>query len=388
MAGSGEGDTLVSEAPVTVAVPVPVPAPGSKKRSSAKPKSKGEPSKKRARAAAATTTTTTAASTKKASKKNDAAAMDAPLPDSGDDTGSDAEKPGSNGGVVRRPRRRPAPPPPTSVVPASPRRLPPPPPVPAYAAVLDILNSPHGQLNDEVFDTFVPLILAQCSDDVAGTRRELEARRDMLVFTPLRLQAVLSDYYHRRLTNSDTVFTKLGTTREAVAAASLLVAIVHGPMTEEHATSLRLYGQARGDSASASAADGDDDDALPSSASNFHWSVVVYSRKLNMAYHYDSNHPMNRDRCIEVLGVLQKSGVLPPDASDVATPAFFPTQKKYWECGYYVLTALIIMADNSSPEPLTESDIAVYHHFFSTIHHAKGCLIKDRLRAMLVYSLV
>lgn len=413
---ASDGDVRVSVAP-TQSAGVPSPTTTTKKRASNN-NPKGGSTKKRARLAGSTDGPLAAAgggAKKKVPKKSASkslsqapppppasakASSTAALPDSGEDDDTDAPATEgdstSNGDTtaVRRPQRRRVSP--TLVAtPGQPPPPPPPPPTqaqPLYAGVLDIINSAHRQLNDEVFDTFVPLILSQHSDD-DGVARE---RRDIVVFTPLRLQTVLSDYYRRRhtsYTSADTVFAKLGTTREAVAAASLLVAIIHGPMTEEHVANWRLYDQGRrrggADSASASA------DATASSSadsrsptSNYHWSVVVYSRKLNMAYHYDSNHPLNKDRCLEVLGVLQKMGVLPPNASEVATPAFFPSQKKFWECGYYVLTALVIMADNPHPDPLTENDIVTYHHFFNTIHHENGCLIKDRLRTMLLYSLV
>jgi hypothetical protein len=138
-----------------------------------------------------------------------------------------------------------------------------------------------------------------------------------------------------------------------------------------------------GEDASASAASAA---PQPPATVNFHWSVLVYSRANNMAYHYDSNFPMNMERCVEVHGVLRATGVLPKDAYEVANPAFFPRQKEMWECGYYVLIALLIISDNAQPTPLSDIDIDTYHLIFNTIHNEKECLIRDRLRSMLLYS--
>ena len=80
---------------------------------------------------------------------------------------------------------------------------------------------------------------------------------------------------------------------------------------------------------------------------------------------------------------LRALGVLPDEAHDLATPAFFPQQKEYWECGYYALVALLILAEKPVAAPITEADVETYAPFFETVTNASNCFMKQRLGGLL-----
>lgn len=298
-------------------------------------------------------------STKKARTENETVRPAAPLADSGDEApASPASTPAPSGPTaLKKPvRRRPA-----GGAAAA-----------AQAAVAevktpldiakDVLTTPNRMVNDATFEALIPLMLK-------SARINTGAGRSMVVLHPTMLQAVLSAWYNAKdSVTKENVYTKLGTTQQAIEAADLIVSVLHGPHTENLAKTQRMYG----------------DGTTP----NYHWSIVAYSPEHNHAYHYDSKHPMNEDRCVEVLGVLRGYGVLPERAHHMSAPAFFPQQSPTdaWTCGYFALAAVHIMANKSPVRPITEDDIIEYRLHFETMGSATGSYIRQQLSALALYG--
>lgn len=229
--------------------------------------------------------------------------------------------------------------------------------LPPSDPIQDVLGDENKMLSDTAMDALLGLILNMPS----------ALKEKIVVFSSVQLQAVLSAHCNQRddLTR-ENVHTKLGTTREIVDAAELVVSIVHGPTTEYQASGIRAYANR---------------DVV-----NYHWSMVVYARASNQAFHYDSKYPLNDERSVEVLRVLHDLGVIPDDADSVSSPVFFPVQEDNWECGFFVLVTILIMSQKLNPEPLTRGDVEQYAPFFSTIGDGAAALFKQRLSEIVVSS--
>ena len=234
------------------------------------------------------------------------------------------------------------------------------PPVTTHAVV----NTPMRELTASALDELIPMIITstRTDDDDAG----VEEGRNILYLSSMTIQPMLTAYCKRetsRFTHAN-VCKRLGTTQREVADADLIVMMIHGPMTEYDAAARRKWG-------------GDP-------PNNYHWSVVVYSPGQKQAYHYDSKFPLNADRASEVLGVLKHHNVFATDAHVVSAPSFFPQQEGLWECGFYALIAIFIIAQKARAEPITQADVEAYSSYFNTIaSNTNNSAIKTMLNGLL-----
>jgi hypothetical protein len=237
------------------------------------------------------------------------------------------------------------------------------PPTPAA----DIINQPRRRLTDSAIDELVPLILRNERPSASGSAGG-EDDGKVVVISPLKLQAVLSRFAHRRAgVTSENVHKLLGLTREKIEKAEVIAVVLHGPHTESERIARQKYEGERTD--------------------NYHWSVACWFRSLGSeVFHYDSRYPLNDKRCAEVLGVLRSLGVFPTAVSSYVLPDFFPQQEHEWECGYEVLIALTIIASSPTPSPVSEADVDTsYGPFFSTLNAAGGAdaIFIKRMRELL-----
>lgn len=237
----------------------------------------------------------------------------------------------------------------------------------APTPAVDIVNQPRRRLTDSAIDELVPLILRNERPSTSGSSGG-EDDGKVVVISPLKLQAVLSRFAHRRASvTTDNVYKLLGLTREKVENAEVIAVVLHGPHTEsERAARLKYEGER---------------------TDNYHWSVACWFRSLGSeVFHYDSRYPLNDKRCAEVLGVLRSLGVFPTEVSSYVLPDFFPQQEDEWECGYEVLIALTIIASSPTPSPVSEADVDTsYRPFFSTLNAAGGTdsIFIKRMRELL-----
>lgn len=228
-----------------------------------------------------------------------------------------------------------------------------------------ILRTPGERVNDDVFSELVPLILN------AGRIDRGAPNRSIVVIDSMRLQPVLTAWYRRQTSvTTANVHTKLGTTRDEVEKAKLVLFIVHGPFTERIAEGARLYSE---------------DGEMPR---NQHWSLIAWSPTDKHAYHYDSAGTINYDRCAEILGVLRKYRVIPEDTLDFSNPEYFPQQQPddAWTCGYYVLAAINIIARKVDITPLTQDDISSYWSHFETMSNPRSSTFRSYLYNMFLYN--
>ncbi len=204
----------------------------------------------------------------------------------------------------------------------------------------EILSQPRRQMTADAIDTLVPLI-------IKNERRVDDGK--VLVISSINLQAVLSRFFHKNNVNTENVYTLLGVTRERVDKADAIVAVVHGPHTEEVRSARLRY-------------DG-------TSVDNYHWSLMCWFRSIpDMCYHYDSLKMLSDRRCSEVVSMLRRLGVLPKSVGAITFPDFFPEQEQEWECGYELLTAITMIAGKPTPDPITADDVyGGYKTFFSTL---------------------
>ena len=158
---------------------------------------------------------------------------------------------------------------------------------------------------------------------------------------------------------------------EALAGADVefvvvggVAAVLHGPHTESAARSRARYEGARPE--------------------NDHWSVACWFRASGDVFHYDSHFPMNDARCAEVLGVLRALDVLPKTVATYVVPEFFPQQGDAWECGWWVLITLTIVASGRDPAPVAEADVdTAFRPFFQTIGAGADAVFAKRMRELL-----
>ncbi len=205
-----------------------------------------------------------------------------------------------------------------------------------------ILTRPKMQLTDAAVDELIPLI-------VANERGSTDDGR-VVVISSKNMQAVLARYHFRTAdVTTDNVYKLLGTTRERMEAADVVMFVVHGPHTEEQRSAHKRYSG--------------------SELTNYHWTLACWFPKLGSAFHYDSCHRMNAMRCgTDVFGTMRKVGVLPSALQSYTQPEFFPGQEDVWECGYFLLIAVTIMCAKPAPEPITEYDVDTqYDLWFGTL---------------------
>lgn len=199
---------------------------------------------------------------------------------------------------------------------------------PAWTAA-QILRTESRHMNDVGL-----MYLADRIVDGAG------AKGRVLVVSSVNIGAILSRWYAGNLNLEKVdIFKMLGVTREAVATAEAIVAVVHGPCTTEELIACEAYGEPR---------------------TNDHWSALCYFKGLSDMYHYDSAGAMNQNRALEIAGLLIKAGVIDKDVrvqGRVMVPEFFPTQTTSWECGYFVLLAIKIISEKSPAHCITARDV-------------------------------
>ena len=192
----------------------------------------------------------------------------------------------------------------------------------------------------DVIDMLVPLI-------IKNERRDADGK--VLVISSINLQAVLSRFFHKNGVTEDNVHTLLGVTKQQVDKADAVIAVVHGPHSEEVRSARLRY-------------DGTVSD-------NYHWSLMCWFRSVpHTCFHYDSLRMLSDRRCDEVVSMLRRFDVVPNSVVSVTFPDFFPEQEQEWECGYEMLVALTIIAGKPKPAPITEDDVqCVYKTFFETL---------------------
>lgn len=217
-----------------------------------------------------------------------------------------------------------------------------------------ILTRPKMQMTDAAVDELIPLI-------VANERGSTDDGR-VVVISSKNMQAVLARYHFRTAdVTTDNVYKLLGTTRERMEAADVVMFVVHGPHTEEQRSAHKRY------------SGGD--------LTNYHWTLACWFPKLGSAFHYDSCHRMNAMRCgTDVFGTMRKVGVLPSELQSYTQPEFFPGQEDVWECGYFLLIAVTIMCAKPAPEPITEYDVDTqYDLWFGTLSNWEHSAFVRRL---------
>jgi hypothetical protein len=233
---------------------------------------------------------------------------------------------------------------------------------PEVPSAIDFLQGKFRQLNESAIDELAGAIIV-----------DTEKVGKVLFISSLNIQALLSRYYYKTASIGDhaEALRVLHLSDADIASADAIVAVVHGPHTEQ-AREGALYD------------DDDGDDGQQAALQNMHWSLMCWFKGGHRIYHYDSLFPLNQDRCEEVVAVLAKFGIFPDGQRMFAVPDFMPKQKKVWECGYYVLLFLKIVCDKAAASPAQGDDVhESYRWFIMNMHQGPDGPFQQHLMALL-----
>ncbi len=230
-------------------------------------------------------------------------------------------------------------------------------PKPEDALVARLRESPGSEMNDETMHDVVTRVFSP----LFGER--------VAYVSSINLQLFLSKAFRRAYDEiaDDAERTERALKDLGIANGdrtwSVLAAIVHGPHTEsERASSpyVRNCEDAPG-------------------LENTHWSLFVWFKDRNRAFHYDSlSANINDARCGEVVSALHLHGIIPGRVSKFITPQFVPRQREGWECGYYALFFLRVVQEKASRgkvAPISRDDLeTTYRSWVDTITSPTGDL--------------
>ena len=236
-----------------------------------------------------------------------------------------------------------------------------------FPSTAEVIGTPRRELTAAVLDDLIPRLIA--SQRGESDKQGFESGRKIVFLSAMALQPILEAYCGKRDTyNATNIYKKLATTREEIESADLILVATHGPHVEYDQVQRTRWGDGR--------------------QPNNHWSLIAYSPSEKEAYHYDSLPTMNISRAAEIMGVLRHYGLVDRDACNIHVPKFFPSQAGVWECGYFVLAAVIILAQKTRALPLTEDDVDAYKPYFDTIaiETPGQCVIRNHLTDLLQVS--
>ena len=230
-------------------------------------------------------------------------------------------------------------------------------PVPEDVLIARLRESPGSEMNDETMHDIVTRVFSPFFGDRVA------------YVSSINLQLLLSKAFRGAYDDigcdddrSEQVLKDLGIA-SAKRKWSVLVAIIHGPHTERKRASF-VYGKNGAD---------------VSGVENTHWSLLVWFKEQNEAFHYDSLPANNNTaRCGEVISALHLYGVIPERVSDFIAPQFTHRQREGWECGYYALLFLRVIQEKASrgePMPISKQDMeTTYRSWVESITSPTGDL--------------
>lgn len=214
------------------------------------------------------------------------------------------------------------------------------------AEVLSMLKSANHDLTDETINE----IIIRLFDS------KLLTKKGVMYIPSINLSNTLSKEYkgeYNKIKNSEErrtrVRTHLGILKhpDQPREATTIIVVIHGPYTELEQNRKSLY------------------DFDKNSLQNNHWSLLVWYSKGHVAYHYDSLNNYNKNRCIEALRLFKKYTTVPEELENFLLPEFVPIQTNLYECGYYVLLFLKILADTcvgtNAVEPISDHTVSTFY---------------------------
>jgi len=278
----------------------------------------------------------------KESASSDSESSSSSSSDDGGDSDSDAEVPlaGSKRAAAEAPQhfKRPMPP----KRPRGANGDAPPPPRDPREGLRTMIKTPFLMLNSDAIDALVTRMLAATA-----------AREEVLFVSSMALQPVLGMHNRRDAITRETLLAKLGVDEARLARAQAIAVVVHGPATEHQKV---VNGYARTGS------------VLP------HWSLLCHVRGVDGWVHLDSMGDLNQDRACEITYVLERYNFLGPSETarrTLCTYPGLPTQTSFWECGYFVLLHIKIIADKHGRLPVADDYDGAYRGYVNGLHRGQ-----------------
>lgn len=111
---------------------------------------------------------------------------------------------------------------------------------------------------------------------------------------------------------------------------------------------------------------------------NNHWSLLVYFGRLNRVYHYDSIPGRNSERFSQIVDLLQNIGLISEFAiekeGNIELRGY--EQMSFWECGYYLLLAIVTITTTIPAQPLKQKHIEAFNH--ASFNRIKAFYLKKK----------